>query len=68
MHTGQNTHMVHNKKKIKRRNKNEILATHILEKAMANFFKFSVWGGLPGGYFCSKTGSNWMKDHGATKV
>ena len=27
-----------------------------------------MWGGLPGGHICSKTGSNWMKDHGATKV
>ena len=32
------------------------------------FFKFGMWGSLPGGHLCSKTSSNQMKDHGATKV
>ena len=56
-----------NKKK-KPRNKNELLGIHILEMAKAIFFKFGMWGGLPGRHLCSKTGSNRMKDHGATKV
>ena len=57
-----------NKKKKKQRNKNELLGTHISEMAKAIFFKFGMWGRLPGGHLCSKTGSNRMKDHGATKV
>ena len=52
----------------KRRNKNQLLGTHISEMAKAMFFKFGMWGGLPGGNLCSKTGFNRMKDHGATKV
>ena len=52
----------------KRRNKNEILTTHISEMAGAIFFNFGMWGGLPGGHLCSETGSYWMRDHGATKV
>ena len=52
----------------KPRNKKELLGTHILEMAKVIFFKFGVWSGLPGGNLCSKTGSNQMKDHRATKV
>ena len=50
----------------KRRNKNEIFGTHISKMAMASNLVCGV--GLPGGHICSKTGSNWMKDHGVTKV
>ena len=45
-----------------------MLATHISEKAKAIFFKFGMWGGLPGGHLCSEIGSNRMKGHGATKM
>ena len=58
---------IKNKKK-KQRNKNDILATNILKMAKETFLKFGMWGGLPGGYLCSETGSNQMKDHGAIKV
>ena len=44
-------------RKKKQRNKNEILGTHISEMAKAIFFKFGMWGGLPGGHLCSKTGT-----------
>ena len=56
------------KNKKNNKNKNDLLDTHISEMAKAIFFKFVMWGGLPGGHLCSKTCSNRMKDHGATKV
>ena len=55
-------------KKKKQRNKNEILATYIAVTARVISFKFGMWGGLHGRYLCSETGSNRMRDHGATKV
>ena len=48
--------------------KTKILATHISEMAKAIFFKFGMWGGLPGGHLYSENGSNRMKDNRATKV
>ena len=56
------------KEEKKLRNKNEILATHISETAREISFKFGMSGGVPGRHLCSKTGSNRMRDHGATKV
>ena len=55
-------------KKKKQRNTSKILATHISEMAGESFFKFGMWGGLPGRHLCSETGSNQMRDHEATKV
>ena len=56
------------KKEKKRRNQNEILATHISKMAGVISLKFGMWGSLPGGHLCSETGFNQMRDHGATKV
>ena len=57
-----------NKKEKKGRNKNDTLATHISEMTGEIFFTFGMWGGPPGGHLCSETGSNRMRNHGATKV
>ena len=52
----------------KNEEKPQILAAHISEMAGAIFFKFGMWTPLPSRHFCSKFGSNRIKDHGATKV
>ena len=55
-----------NEEKKKTKKLNDTLAACISEMSGVIFFTFSMKTPLPSQHFCSKFGSNWIRDHSAT--